>query len=79
MELFNLIATWAGWPIVVAILLIAGGYAGWLQRNRIEQLKEVNETLRLQTKPREALPTGIKITPHADHAHNAAFWRWWLV
>jgi hypothetical protein len=62
MELFNLIAAWAGWPIIVAVLLIGGGYAGWLQRNRIEQLKEQIEALRLQTKPKESLPTGIKIT-----------------
>jgi hypothetical protein len=57
MDSVNLIASWAGWPIVVAILIAAGEYAGWLQRNRIEHLKETNDALKqkMSMSPRQTL------------------------
>ena len=45
MELYNLIAAWVGWPVVVAVMLAGGLYAGWALNNRIESLKETNEKL----------------------------------
>ncbi len=69
MELYNLIASWAGWPVIVAVILVAGGYAGWLLNNRIEHLKETNESLRRKKSDKaEIANTGIKITyPRPDN------------
>jgi hypothetical protein len=46
MDVIQIISSWTGWPVVVAVMLIAGGYAGWLQKNRIDHLKELNESLK---------------------------------
>jgi len=48
MDLYNTIASWTGWPAIVAILLLAGGYAYWVINSRSEQLKEKNELLEAQ-------------------------------
>lgn len=45
MDELKVLAGWAGWPVVVACLLIGGGYAFWLLNNRIEHLKEMNARL----------------------------------
>ena len=45
MDIYNLIASWLGWPIVVAFLLLAGGYGYWTLSNRIDGLKEKNDYL----------------------------------
>lgn len=45
MELYNLIADWTGWPVIVAIIIIAGTYGYWILQNRIDGLKENNEYL----------------------------------
>ena len=57
MDSINLIASWAGWPVVVAILVAAGGFAGWLQKNRIEHLKEINDGLKqkMSSSPSQSL------------------------
>jgi len=36
------LAEWTGWPTAMALLLLGGGYAFWLLKNRLEHLKEVN-------------------------------------
>lgn len=46
MDIYNVVANWAGWPIVVAVILLASSYASWLLRNRIDTLKESNEQLK---------------------------------
>ncbi|MBN1396845.1 MAG: response regulator [Bacteroidetes bacterium] len=48
MEIYNLIASWLGWPIVVALLLFAGGYGYWLLKNRIDGVKENNDYLKMK-------------------------------
>ncbi|MGC1379155.1 MAG: hypothetical protein WA821_23195 [Anaerolineales bacterium] len=48
MDIYNLIAMWTGWPVVVAIILVAGSYASWLLKNRIDFAKEQNEQLNLR-------------------------------
>ncbi|MEW5939459.1 MAG: MIR domain-containing protein [Chloroflexota bacterium] len=53
MDLYELVASWIGWPIVVAILLLLGGAALWLLKNRLDYQKEINEQLR---KNLEAMP-----------------------
>lgn len=53
MDSFNLIASWTGWPFIVAVLLAAGGYALWLQKNRIDHLKESNDSLKQKFSPSE--------------------------
>jgi hypothetical protein len=40
MEIYNTIANWAGWPIVVAIGIVAILYGRWILTNRIESLQE---------------------------------------
>ncbi len=45
MDELKTLAGWAGWPVVVAFLLLGGGYAFWLLNNRIEHLKEINARL----------------------------------
>jgi hypothetical protein len=47
-DLYTLIAGWAGWPVVVAFLLVVGGYGLWAFNNRLEGLKEKNEFLQLK-------------------------------
>ena len=48
MDTYNLIAGWLGWPIVVALLLLAGGYGYWVLNNRIDSLKEQKDYLELK-------------------------------
>lgn len=48
MALYEVIANWAGWPAVVAMLIIAGGFGYWVLKNRMDLLKEKNEWLREQ-------------------------------
>jgi hypothetical protein len=48
MELYDIIASWAGWPVVVAVLLLAGGYSHWLLLDRINRIKEENDYLARQ-------------------------------
>ena len=43
MDLYTLISQWAGWPIIVAILLLVGSYSIWFLNNRLEYQKEINE------------------------------------
>ena len=50
MDLYNTVASWTGWPAIVAILLLAGGYAYWVMQGRSELLKEKNEWLETQLK-----------------------------
>lgn len=45
MDLYTVIATWTGWPAVVALMLLAGGFAYWMLNKRNELLKEKNEWL----------------------------------
>ncbi len=45
MDLYNLVAQWTGWPIIVAILLLAGGYAIWFLNSRLEYQKEINQKM----------------------------------
>lgn len=40
MDEFQLIAQWIGWPVIVAGLIVFGGFVFWLQNNRIETLKD---------------------------------------
>ncbi|MBV9791269.1 MAG: hypothetical protein JOZ51_23945 [Chloroflexi bacterium] len=40
MDEFQLIAQWVGWPVIVAVLVVFGSFAFWLQNNRIEALKD---------------------------------------
>jgi len=42
-ELYNVIASWAGWPTVLAILLVAVGFGAWILQNRIALLQDKNE------------------------------------
>jgi DNA repair exonuclease SbcCD ATPase subunit len=48
MDLFNTIASWVGWPVVVAILLLAGSYAYFVLQKHLELLKDKNEWLEKQ-------------------------------
>lgn len=45
MDEFKVLAEWAGWPVLVAFMLLGGGFAFWLLNNRIEHLKEINTHL----------------------------------
>jgi len=45
MELYNILANWVGWPVVVAFLLVSGGYAYWAFKKHINFLKEKNDWL----------------------------------
>lgn len=57
MDLYNTIAGWTGWPAIVAILLLASGYAYWVMHSHSELLKEKNEWLQSQlTNLREFAP-----------------------
>ncbi len=40
MDAYNTIAGWTGWPAVVALMLLAGGYAYWVMQRRTEIMKE---------------------------------------
>ena len=48
MDFYNTIASWTGWPAVVALMLLAGGYAYWVMQRRTEIIKEKNEWLKDQ-------------------------------
>lgn len=48
MESYKIIAGWIGWPAVVAVLFLAGGYGRWVMHARSELLKEKNEWLEAQ-------------------------------
>jgi cell division protein FtsB len=57
MDLYNTIARWAGWPAIVAILLLAGTYAYFVLHNRLELLRDKNEWFEKQlTELREYSP-----------------------
>lgn len=45
MDLYREIAAWTGWPMIVAVMAIFGGYGAFLLQNRISTLKERNEIL----------------------------------
>lgn len=45
MELYSIVASWAGWPVIVAFLLLASLYAYFILQNRIDLLKEENDRL----------------------------------
>jgi hypothetical protein len=45
MDEIKVLAEWTGWPAVVAFMLLGGGLAYWLLKNRIEHLKETNASL----------------------------------
>ena len=40
MDLYSAVASWVGWPAVVAILLILGAYGGWILKNRVDFLNQ---------------------------------------
>ncbi len=60
MEIYTEIASWIGWPAVVALLIVAGGFAGWLLNNRISELKDINDSLQ-KGRPDDSTDYGIKI------------------
>ena len=45
MDLYNTIATWTGWPVIVSVLLLSIGYGYWAMENRIAILKDKIELL----------------------------------
>ncbi len=67
MEQWTLIAQWAGWPVVVAALLLFGGSQYFRLRNRIDSLKEDNERLAREVGRRDIGEFPIK--------HYVLFWR----
>lgn len=66
MDSYSLIAAWAGWPVIVAILVIAGSYAGWLLKNRIDTQKEIIERLEREFVRRQERKKAIE--------HYLLFW-----
>lgn len=48
MDPYTTLASWTGWPAIVAVLLLAGGYAYSVLHSRLELLKEKNEWLEKQ-------------------------------
>lgn len=48
MELYNTISSWAGWSVVVALLLLSGSYGYFVLQNRLDLLKDKNEWLEKQ-------------------------------
>lgn len=61
MEIYNLIASCLGWPIVVALLLAAGGYGYWVLINRIDGLKEKNDYLEMKLSETEKYSPDILV------------------
>jgi len=45
MDIYTTIASWAGWPATVALLLVLGAGAYWVLNKRNDLLKERNELL----------------------------------
>jgi hypothetical protein len=45
LELYAELAKWTGWPAIVALILVAGGYAIWSLNNRLAYQKEINAQL----------------------------------
>jgi hypothetical protein len=48
MDLYSIIAGWTGWPVIVAVLILAGGYIYAVVNSRLELIKEKNEWLEAQ-------------------------------
>ncbi len=46
MELYDRVAEWAGWPPIVATLILLGSFAIWFLIQRLEHQKEINEGLK---------------------------------
>lgn len=46
MDLYQQVAGWAGWPIVFAATILAGGAVIWIMGHRLKLQKEINERLR---------------------------------
>ena len=40
MDLYNVIASWIGWPLVAALFIVLGGYGYWVLNKRIEALQQ---------------------------------------
>ena len=66
MEQFKLIAQWAGWPALVAVLILFGGYEIRRLKNRIDSLKEDNDRFARELGRRQAGKYPIK--------HYVLFW-----
>jgi hypothetical protein len=47
-DLYNILASWVGWPALTLVLILAGSFALWIQKRHIDILKERNEYLRDQ-------------------------------
>jgi len=45
MDELQILANWTGWPLLVAIMLLGGGFVSWLLNSRIERLKDENARL----------------------------------
>lgn len=52
MEVYSTIADWSGWPVIVALLLLAGATMNWAWNHRVETLKEKNDWLETQLNER---------------------------
>lgn len=50
MEIYKIIADWTGWPIIVAIGIVAVMYGRWIMLNRIETLQSRIRTLEADMK-----------------------------
>jgi hypothetical protein len=48
MDLYQIIAAWTGWPFVVAVLLLAGGYGYWVMQTSQQTLQKQNDWLKQQ-------------------------------
>jgi len=48
MDIYTTIASWAGWPATVALLLVLGAGAYWVLNKRYDWLKSQNELLETQ-------------------------------
>ncbi len=48
MDLYNIVAQWAGWPIVVATMLLGGGYAYTILNKHIDILTQEKDFLEKQ-------------------------------
>lgn len=48
MELYNVIAQWAGWPMVVALMILGGGYAYMILNKHISIITQERDFLERQ-------------------------------
>lgn len=49
MDFYQQVASWAGWPIVFAATVLAGGAVLWILGHRLKLQKEINERLRYES------------------------------